>query len=216
MSDFFQFVTERHEQILSLTWEHTYISFIAVIAGFLIAVPLGILLTRTEKLNKYVIGFVNILQTIPSLALLGLMIPLLGIGVIPAIVALFLYSLLPMLRNTFTGIREVDPALKEAARGMGMTSLQILFKVELPMALSIIMGGFRTATIFTISWATLAAVIGGGGLGYLVFTGLGVANDNMLLTGAIATALLATVADFITQKIQKLCTPKGLRSKRAN
>lgn len=216
MSDFFQFVTERHEQILSLTWEHTYISFIAVIAGFLIAVPLGILLTRTEKLNKYVIGFVNILQTIPSLALLGLMIPLLGIGVIPAIVALFLYSLLPMLRNTFTGIREVDPALKEAARGMGMTSLQILFKVELPIALSIIMGGFRTATIFTISWATLAAVIGGGGLGYLVFTGLGVANDSMLLTGAIATALLATVADFITQKIQKLCTPKGLRSKRAN
>jgi len=216
MSDFFQFVTERHEQILSLTWEHTYISFIAVIAGFLIAVPLGILLTRTEKLNKYVIGFVNILQTIPSLALLGLMIPLLGIGVIPAIVALFLYSLLPMLRNTFTGIREVDPALKEAARGMGMTSLQILFKVELPMALSIIMGGFRTATIFTISWATLAAVIGGGGLGYLVFTGLGVANDSMLLAGAIATALLATVADFITQKIQKLCTPKGLRSKRAN
>lgn len=216
MSDFFQFITERHEQILSLTWEHTYISFIAVIAGFLIAVPLGIVLTRTEKLNKYVIGFVNILQTIPSLALLGLMIPLLGIGVIPAIVALFLYSLLPMLRNTFTGIREVDPALKEAARGMGMTSLQILFKVELPMALSIIMGGFRTATIFTISWATLAAVIGGGGLGYLVFTGLGVANDSMLLTGAIATALLATVADFITQKIQKLCTPKGLRSKRAN
>jgi len=216
MSDFFQFVTERHEQILSLTWQHTYISFIAVIAGFLIAVPLGIVLTRTEKLNKYVIGFVNILQTIPSLALLGLMIPLLGIGVIPAIVALFLYSLLPMLRNTFTGIREVDPALKEAARGMGMTSLQILFKVELPMALSIIMGGFRTATIFTISWATLAAVIGGGGLGYLVFTGLGVANDSMLLTGAIATALLATVADFITQKIQKLCTPKGLRSKRAN
>jgi len=216
MSDFFQFVTERHEQILSLTWQHTYISFIAVIAGFLIAVPLGIVLTRTEKLNKYVIGFVNILQTIPSLALLGLMIPLLGIGVIPAIVALFLYSLLPMLRNTFTGIREVDPALKEAARGMGMTSLQILFKVELPMALSIIMGGFRTATIFTISWATLAAVIGGGGLGYLVFTGLGVANDSMLLTGAIATALLATIADFITQKIQKLCTPKGLRSKRAN
>jgi len=216
MSDFFQFVTERHEQILSLIWEHTYISLSAVIAGFLIAVPLGIVLTRTEKLNKYVIGFVNILQTIPSLALLGLMIPLLGIGVVPAIVALFLYSLLPMLRNTFTGIREVDPALKEAARGMGMTSLQILLKVELPLAISIIMGGFRTATIFTISWATLAAVIGGGGLGYLVFTGLGVANDSMLLTGALATALLATIADFITQKIQKLCTPRGLKSKRAN
>ncbi|MDF2684568.1 MAG: choline transporter permease, partial [Brevibacillus sp.] len=192
------------------------ISFLAVMAGFLISVPLGIVLTRTEKWNRYVIGFVNILQTIPSLALLGLMIPLLGIGAVPAIAALFLYSLLPMLRNTFTGIMEVDPALKEAARGMGMTSLQILFKVELPLAISIIMGGFRTATIYTISWATLAAVIGGGGLGYLVFTGLGVANDNMLLTGALATAMLATIADFVTRNIQNACTPRGLRAKRAD
>lgn len=216
MSEFIKFIQERHEQILLLIWEHSYISFIAVMAGFLVSVPLGIILTRTEKMNRYVIGFVNILQTIPSLALLGLMIPLLGIGAVPAIVALFLYSLLPMLRNTFTGIMEVDPALKEAAKGMGMTSFQILWKVELPLAISIIMGGFRTATIYTISWATLAAVIGGGGLGYLVFTGLGVANDNMLLTGALATAMLATIADFITRKIQNVCTPKGLRSNRAN
>lgn len=211
MNEFIQFVSERREQLLSLLWQHTYISVLAVAAGFLIAVPLGILLTRTEKINRYVIGFVNILQTIPSLALLGLMIPLLGIGAVPAIAALFLYSLLPMLRNTYTGIREVDPALREAARGMGMTGWQILFKVELPLALSIILGGFRTATIYTISWATLAAVIGGGGLGYLVFTGLGVANDSMLLAGALATAMLATIADFVTRKIQAICTPKGLR-----
>lgn len=216
MKDWILFLTERYDLVLSLLWEHSYISFIAVMAGFLIAVPLGILLTRTEKINKYVIGFVNILQTIPSLALLGLMIPLLGIGAVPAVVALFLYSLLPMLRNTFTGIREVDPALIEAARGMGMTSFQILLKIELPMAISIIMGGFRTATIYTISWATLAAVIGGGGLGYLVFTGLGLANDNMLITGALATAMLATIADLVTRKVQKLCTPKGLKIKRAD
>lgn len=216
MGEFIQFVSERQEQILSLIWEHSYLSFLAVTAGFLIAVPLGIALTRTEKINRYVIGIVNILQTIPSLALLGLMIPLLGIGAVPAIAALFLYSLLPMLRNTYTGIMEVDPALKEAARGMGMTSLQILFKVELPLAMSIIMGGFRTAAIYTISWATLAAVIGGGGLGYLVFTGLGVANDHMLLSGALATAMLATMADYAARKIQNACTPRGLRTKRAD
>ncbi|EJL42726.1 ABC transporter permease [Brevibacillus agri] len=211
MSDFFAFLSERHEQILSLVWEHCYISLLAVLAGFILSVPLGILLTRAERISQYVIGVVNILQTIPSLALLGFMIPFLGIGAFPAVVALFLYSLLPMLRNTYTGIREVEPSLIEAARGMGMTNLQILFKVEIPLAISIIMGGLRTATIYTISWATLAAVVGGGGLGYLVFTGLGNSNDNMLLTGALLTALLAAFADLVTRKFQRMCTPRGLR-----
>jgi|HigsolmetaAR204D_1030405.scaffolds.fasta_scaffold02720_4 osmoprotectant transport system permease protein len=216
MGDFLQFLTERQDQILTLLWEHGCISFLAVAAGFLTAVPLGILLTRTKKINRFLIGAVNILQTIPSLALLGFMIPLLGIGAVPAVAALFLYSLMPLLSNTYTGIREVDPALIEAARGMGMTSMQILWKVELPLALSVIMGGFRTATIYTISWATLAALIGGGGLGYLVFTGLAVANENMLIAGALATAMLAAIADFGLRKLQTACTPKGLRSKRAN
>jgi osmoprotectant transport system permease protein len=211
MSDFFSFLSERHEQILSLVWEHFYISLLAVVAGFILSVPLGILLTRMEKISQYVIGFVNILQTIPSLALLGFMIPFLGIGAFPAVVALFLYSLLPMLRNTYTGIREVEPSLIDAARGMGMTSVQILFQVEIPLAISIIMGGFRTATIYTISWATLAAVVGGGGLGYLVFTGINNSNDSMLMTGALATAMLAAIADLLTRKFQRLCTPKGLR-----
>ncbi|GED27903.1 carnitine transport permease OpuCB [Brevibacillus agri] len=211
MSDFFAFLSERHEQILSLVWEHCYISLLAVLAGFILSVPLGILLTRAERISQYVIGVVNILQTIPSLALLGFMIPFLGIGAFPAVVALFLYSLLPMLRNTYTGIREVEPSLIEAARGMGMTNLQILFKVEIPLAISIIMGGLRTATIYTISWATLAAVVGGGGLGYLVFTGLGNSNDNMLLTGALLTALLAALADLVTREFQRMCTPRGLR-----
>lgn len=211
MSDFFTFLYDKHEQILLLLWEHCYISLIAVVAGFFISVPLGILLTRMERISQYVIGFVNILQTIPSLALLGFMIPFLGIGAFPAVVALFLYSLLPMLRNTYTGIREVEPSLKEAARGMGMTSTQILIQLEIPLAISIIMGGFRTATIYTISWATLAAVVGGGGLGYLVFTGINISSDSMLMTGALTTALLAAIADLLTRKFQRICTPKGLR-----
>ncbi|MFD0829552.1 ABC transporter permease [Neobacillus sp. M.A.Huq-85] len=211
MNEFLQFISERHNQIFHILWQHVYISFISVFAGFLVAIPLGIILTRFEKLSKYVIGFVNIIQTIPSLALLGFMIPLLGIGVVPAIFALFLYSLLPMLQNTFTGIREVDPSLTNAARGMGMTELQILMKVEIPMAISVIMGGFRTATIYTISWATLASLVGGGGLGYLVFTGLTISNNNMLLSGALGAVILATLTEYLTRRLQFYATPKGLR-----
>ncbi|WP_019121219.1 ABC transporter permease [Brevibacillus massiliensis] len=211
MSELIAFVQERYSDIFTVIWQHLYISAIAVIAGFIVSVPLGIVLTRTKKVSQFVIGIVNVIQTIPSLALLGFMIPLIGIGTFPAIVALFLYSILPMLQNTYTGIREVDPAMKEAARGMGMTDLQILLKVEVPLAISVIMGGFRTATIYTISWATLASLIGGGGLGYLVFTGLTINNESMLLIGAISAALLAALADILTRKIQSICTPRGLR-----
>ncbi|QQE75796.1 ABC transporter permease [Brevibacillus composti] len=211
MNEFLAFVVERYPDIVRIIWEHVYISLIAVVAGFIVSVPLGILLTRAEKLSQYVIGVVNVVQTIPSMALLGFMIPLIGIGTFPAIVALFLYAILPILQNTYTGIREVNPAMKEAARGMGMTDLQILRKVEIPLAISVIMGGFRTATIYTIGWATLASLIGGGGLGYFVFTGLTISNDGMLLTGALAAALLAAAADIGTRKVQNICTPKGLR-----
>jgi osmoprotectant transport system permease protein len=212
MIDVAEFVSERYADILLVIWQHVYISAIAVTAGFIVAVPVGILLTRTEKISQYVIGAANVVQTIPSLALLGFMIPLIGIGVIPAIVALFLYSILPMLQNTYTGIRQVNPAMKEAALGMGMTHWQILFRVEIPLAISVIMGGFRTATIYTISWATLASLIGGGGLGYLVFTGLTINNESMLFVGAVSAAILAAAADFLTRKIQNICTPKGLRN----
>jgi len=211
MNEFFTFLIDRYPDVFRIIWEHVYISLIAVIAGFIISVPLGIVLTRAEKVSQYVIGVVNIVQTIPSMALLGFMIPLIGIGTFPAIVALFLYAILPILQNTYTGIREVNPAMKEAARGMGMTDLQILLKVEIPLAISVIMGGFRTATIYTIGWATLASLIGGGGLGYLVFTGLTISNDGMLLTGAISAALLAAAADFATRRVQNICTPRGLR-----
>lgn len=212
MTELILFITERYTDILTVIWEHIYISFIAVIAGFLIAVPIGILLTRITAISSFVIGIVNVIQTIPTLALLGFMIPLIGIGTFPAIVALFLYSILPMLQNTYVGIRSVDSKIIEAAKGMGMTDFQVLYKVEIPMSISLIMGGFRTATIYTISWATLASLIGGGGLGYLVFTGLTINNKSMLLAGAISAALLAVLADLLTRRLQRISTPKGLRN----
>jgi osmoprotectant transport system permease protein len=211
MSDLILFIQERYTDLLNLVWEHLYISLVAVLSGFIVAVPLGILLTRKENLSKYVLSIANVIQTIPSLALLGFMIPLFGIGSFPAIVALFLYSLLPMLRNTYTGIKEVDPSLIGAAKGMGMTNMQVLFMVEIPLAIQVIIGGFRTATIYTISWATLAALIGGGGIGNFVFTGLNASNFSMLITGTIAAAVLAALADIFIRIFQNVMTPKGLR-----
>ncbi|MFM1654299.1 ABC transporter permease [Brevibacillus sp. B_LB10_24] len=210
MNKLVQFIAERYPDILWRMVEHVYISLTAVVLGFFTAVPLGILLSRSEKWSKVVIGLVNTVQTIPSLALIGFLIPFLGIGLKPAIGALFLYSLLPMLRNTYVGIREVNPALKEAAKGMGMTGFQTLIMVEIPMAIPVIMSGFRTATIYTVSWATLAALVGGGGIGYLIFTGLWVFNNTYIIVGALATALLAILADWFGRKLQKWCTPAGL------
>ncbi|MGE5702259.1 MAG: ABC transporter permease [Clostridia bacterium] len=211
MNKLIQFLIERYPDILFRMWEHLYISFIAVVLGFLVAVPLGIFLSRTEKLSQYVIGVVNMAQTIPSLALIGFLIPFMGIGLKPAIAALFLYSLLPMLRNTYVGIREVNPSLKEAAKGMGMTSLQTLVMVEIPLALPVIMAGFRTASIYTVSWATLAALVGAGGIGYLIFTGMAIFNNVYIIVGAVATAVLAIIVDWLTRMLQKACTPAGLQ-----
>ena len=159
----------RSEDILVASWEHLQLTFISLLIATLIAIPLGVLLTRHKKWAEPIIGVTAVFQTIPSLALLGFMIPLFGIGPIPAIIALTIYGLLPILRNTYTGIIGVTPAAVEAGVGMGMTSLQVLFMVELPMALSFIMAGVRTATVLIVGVATLAALIGAGGLGDLIF-----------------------------------------------
>ena len=157
-------------------------------------------------------GCSHVLQTIPSLALLALMIPLgLGIGKKPAMVALFLYSLLPILRNTYTGIKGVDDSVREAAIGMGMTYFQRLYMVELPMAFSVIMAGVRTATVITIGTATLAALIGGGGLGDFIVTGLGMVRDELIPLGALPAAIMALLADFLLGKLEDWLTPKGLK-----
>jgi len=212
LSKFFAFMASRFDQILMAAVEHLQLSFIALALAVAVAVPLGIVLTRHEKLAQPVIAVVNVFQTIPSLALLGFLIPFLGIGTKNAIAALFLYALLPILRNTYTGIKGVDKSLIEAGYGMGMTKNQVLFMVELPLSLSVIMAGIRTATVITIGTAALAAFIGGGGLGRMIYTGLAMVNNNMILSGAVPCAILALLADFILGRLEKAVTPRGLRA----
>ena len=168
-------------------------------------------ITRVPALTTVVLGGAGIMQTIPSLALLGFMIPIFGIGVTTAIAALFLYSLLPIIRNTYTGIKDVDKATIEAAKGMGMTRRQVLLKVELPLAIPMIMAGVRTAAVINVGTATLAAFIGAGGLGDFIFLGITRGIDGLILLGAIPAALLAVVLEVIFSSLERWSTPKGLR-----
>jgi osmoprotectant transport system permease protein len=203
---------ERKDDIWIAFQEHILLSGIAMVIAIIISVPLGVLLTRYKKLAEPVIGVAAIIQTIPSLALLGFMLPIFGIGKVPAIIALTLYALLPILRNTYTGILGVDPSIVDAGKGMGMTSRQILFMVELPLTLPIIMAGIRTATVLTIGVAALATFIGAGGLGDLIDRGLRVADKNLILTGAIPAAILAIIFDLVLRKLEDKVTPKGIKS----
>jgi len=191
--------------------QHIYLSLASIVIACVISIPLGVYLTRHEALANVVLMIVSIIQTIPSLALLGFMIPLLGIGTLPAIVALTLYALLPIVRNTYTGIKDVDSALMEAATGMGLTTGQKLWMVELPLARNIIMAGIRTATVLTIGIATLATFIGAGGLGDLIMRGIDMIDTPMILVGAIPAALLAIVFDLLLHGMDKWLTPRGLR-----
>ena len=200
----FEFMRNQSGKILDQLLQHIGLTFISLLIAVIIGVPLGIFITRKRKLAAIVLGFTGILQTIPSIALLGFMIPLLGIGPVPAIVALFLYALLPIVRNTFTGITNVDQAVIESARGMGMTKNQILTKVELPLSMPVILAGIRTATVINVGVATLASYIGAGGLGEFIFGGIALNNTNMILAGAIPAALLAIFFDFILSRVQKL------------
>ncbi len=212
MVKFFQLLVERQSEVLWALQEHLWLVFVPVALATLVSVPLGILATRFRRLEFVVMGVANVLQTVPSLALLALMIPLgFGIGNKPAMIALFLYALLPILRNTYLGIKSVDDGTKEAATGMGMTYLQRLYMVELPIAVSVIIGGIRTATVIIIGTATLAALIGGGGLGSFIVSGLGMVRDEMILLGAIPAALLAILVDFLFGKLEHVMTPRGLR-----
>ncbi len=203
-----QFMHQESAKLLQQTLEHIGLTFISLLIAVLIGLPLGIYITRNKKAAGLILGAAGILQTIPSIALLGFMIPLLGIGPIPAITALFLYALLPIIRNTFTGIRNVDPVVKEAAVAMGMTKTQVLFKVELILAFPVIMAGIRTATVINVGVGTLAAYIAAGGLGEFIFGGIALNNTNMILAGAIPAALLAIILDFLLSLIQKMSSKK--------
>jgi len=199
-------MVEHQAEILSATLEHVELVLIAMTAAILIGVPLGMLIVRRAKLRALALGIAGIFQTIPSLALFGFLIPIPfigGIGQRTAIVALTLYALLPILRNTYVGLTEIDPAVLESAEAMGMTQAQILFRVRLPLGLAVILAGVRTATIITIGVATIAAAIGAGGLGTFIFRGVALVNDSLLLAGAIPAALLAILADFLLGRLER-------------
>lgn len=205
------FLQERGNELITKIWEHIYISGIALLLGILVAVPLGILLTRTKRTASIVIGFASALQTVPSLALLALMIPLLGVGKLPAIIALFIYSLLPILRNTYIGIKGVSYDYKDAAKGMGMTNFQSVTMVELPIAMPTIMAGIRLAAVYVIAWATLSSYIGAGGLGDFIFSGLNNYQPDLIFAGTIPVTILALLADYLLGLLEKKLTPKALR-----
>jgi osmoprotectant transport system permease protein len=194
----FRFIWQNHGQVLELTVEHLWLVGLSTLLATLIGVPMGIVIAHQPRLNKPVLAGANIIQTIPSLALFGFLLPVPWLGERAdrlAILALTLYALLPIIRNTYTGIRGVDPAVVEAGRGMGLTESQLLFQVELPLALSVILSGVRVAVVISVGLATIAAAIGAGGLGEFIFRGLAMVDNKVILAGAIPAAILALVAD---------------------
>ena len=196
--------------ILDLTLEHLFLVSLSMAIAAALAIPAGILLTRRTFLQRWMLGFANVMQTVPSLALFGFLIPLPflgGIGKHTAIVALVLYALLPILRNTLTGILSVDPAVRESAIAMGMTGRQLLWEVELPLATRTILAGLRIATVTTIGTATIAAAIGGGGLGVFIFRGLASVDTTLLLAGAVPAALIAVAADRGLEWVEHKLSP---------
>lgn len=197
-------MTDRKSQLLNALLQHIEISLIALFFSLIIAIPLGIYLTRKQRIAEYIIGITGVLQTIPSLALLGLLIPLFGIGTVPAVIALIAYALLPLLRNTYTGIKEVEPSLLEAASAMGMNRRKRLLKVELPLAMPVIMAGIRTATIFIIGTATIASLIGAGGLGDIILLGISRNDYSLIVLGAVPTALLAIIFDLLLRRLETI------------
>ncbi|WP_342499736.1 ABC transporter permease [Bacillus sp. FSL M7-0791] len=211
MDQIIDFLEKNGGELLTKMWEHLYISLIAVVLGILVAVPLGVVLTRMKRGAGFIIGIVNIFQTLPSLAILAFFIPILGVGKIPAIVALFFYSVLPILRNTYAGVQGVNKNLLESGKGIGMTTWEQIRLVELPLAVPVIMAGVRTSTIYLIGWTTLAAFIGGGGLGDYILIGLQLYQPEFIIAGAIPVTILAVIIDLSLMKLEKKVTPKGLK-----
>lgn len=214
MTAFMNFLQSSGPDIRLSLLRHLQLVGISVLAGIVVSIPLGIFLSRHRRLAGPVLAFAGTIQTIPGLVMLGFALLLLGIGLLPALTVLSLYAILPILRNTYTGITEVDPSYIEAGRGIGMTDMQLLFQVELPLATPSIVGGVRISTVYIISWATLAALIGAGGLGDLIWTGLSTYNSYYILAGAIPSAVMAFVCSGIIGLLQRAMTPRGLKGGR--
>lgn len=203
---FFQFLFENRGQVLELTGEHLWLVGLSTLFATLIGIPLGIFIAHRPRFNRPVLGSANIIQTVPSLALFGFLLPVPWLGSRAdrlAILALTLYALLPIIRNTLAGIQGVDAAVIESGRGMGMTESQLLFQVELPLASSVILSGVRTAVVISVGLATIAAAIGAGGLGEFIFRGLAMVDNSVILAGAVPAAILALLADFGIGLVEK-------------
>jgi osmoprotectant transport system permease protein len=214
--DTIHYIIDNLSYLASLTFQHLWLVGLAVGMAIVIGVPLGIVIVRYKWLATPVLGLATIVLTIPSIALFGLMIPLFsmigqGIGVLPAVTAVFLYSLLPIVRNTHTALENIPPGLREAGRGIGMTFSQRLRWVEIPMALPVIFGGIRTAVVMNVGVMAIAAVIGAGGLGLLLLDGISGSDVRMLIAGALMICLLAIILDWLLHRLQLALTPKGIR-----
>ena len=213
--ELFRFFLSNHNEVLSLTGQHLGLVAISIVIASLLGIPAGILMTRRPNLERAVLGFANVVQTIPSLALFGFLIhvPLIGgIGSNTAVCALVLYGLLPIIRNTYVGIRSVDSSVREAGRGMGMTDWQLLWQVEVPLAVGVILAGIRVAAITSVGVATIAAAIGAGGLGMYIFRGLASVNTTLILAGAIPAAALALLTDLSLGWMEQHLTPPESRT----
>lgn len=205
ITDYLQYWSEKYPSILTYAAEHMTISLTVTVISVLLTIPLAIYMTKmkSDRIKGFIFNVANIFQTIPTIALLAIMIPIFGIGFKPAVVALFLYALLPLLRNTYAGMESIDSDMIEAAKGMGFSPLQQLVKVELPIALPYIMSGIRVTTVYIISWTTLAALIGAGGLGDLVLAGIGYNDTFMIFTGAFLAIIIAIILDIILGRVEK-------------
>ena len=211
--EFIDYIIQNHEQIISLFLEHIELTFIAVGLSILIGVPIGILISYIKKLDKPILGLSSVIQAVPSMALLGFLIPFVGIGTVPAIIVVILYSLLPIIKNTYTGINGISDTMIESARGIGLTKSQILFKIQIPQTLPVIMAGIRISAVSAVGLMTMSAFIGGGGLGYLIFSGIRTVNNYQILAGAIPACILALIVDYFFGLIEKLVTPVSLQMK---
>lgn len=203
-------ILQNHDQVVELTLEHLWLVGVSTLFATLIGVPLGIAIAHRPRFNKPVLAIANVIQTIPSLALFGFLLPLPWLGDRAsrlAILALTLYSLLPIIRNTYTGIRDVDPAIIEAGTGMGLTEFQLLYQVEVPLAIGVILSGVRVAVVISVGLATIAAAIGAGGLGEFIFRGLAMVDNSVILAGAIPAAVLALAADLGVGWLEKRLQP---------
>lgn len=210
---FLNYILSNSSEIIDLLIEHIKLTSLSVLIAILIGIPIGILICYIKKLERPILAFANILQAIPSMALLGFTIPFLGIGTIPAILMVVLYSLLPIIKNTYTGIANINPQMIEAATGIGLTKWQILTKVQIPLALPVIMSGIRISAVSAVGLMTLAAFCGAGGLGYLVYSGIRSINNYQILSGAIPACLLALFIDYVLGIIENLVTPKYNKDK---